>query len=554
MAVVGFEIKDFESLGYTKGRLAELLPAVGLEVEGMTDAEVRTNVTPNRPDLLDFIGVLRLLDSFTGKSVPNEGRYTIKNQPVMNIEVAKEVKEVRPFIAGLVVKNVDLSGNTLKYLISFTDKFADTYGRRRAKLAIGLHNLDAIEGSELVYGAAAGGEEQHFVPLNSAKQMSFSEAVRSTEKGRTYGYTLGGAGTRYPFLKDSKKVLALIPIINSEATRVTEKTRELFVDITGTSRGTIDNAANLLACSFMYSGAEVYPVTVEYKNGAEVTPKPAYREVKVSLRNAERTLGVELGRHNVIGLANKMGYVAAKYGGNVQFFVPPYRVDVLNDQDVIEDLAISFGYDNIVAAPVSGYVDGLADELTEEENDMAVFMIGIGYTEAINSSLTNEKVNFENMRRKASADKYISIADSKTLSVSMLRTALLPALMQNLRESMNERMPHRMFEIGRVYGLEDKRPREAIHIALVSEHARANFAEIRSAVDEILKYTEMKDVEFKEARDEAFIAGRCASVVAGDNVVGVLGEMHPEVLERFGLEEPTVGAELTIVKEIKYEV
>lgn len=550
MAIVTFELKDFKGLGIPWEKIEEAILNMGIEIEEKTDSDIKINATPNRPDLLDFNGLARAIENFTGKKNPTQDFYKIKNEPVLTIEVTPEVRKIRPYIAGMVVKNVDLSGNMLKYLINFTEKFADTYGRKRKKLAIGVHNLDVIRGN-VTYTAA---ENESFVPLNGSKKMSFKEIMENHEKGITYGSTIESVGgkTLYPYVKDSEKILGMIPITNSDATKVTDKTKELFIEITGTSITTIRNAAALIACSFIYTGAEVYPVTVNYGNSAEITPELGYNEVKVSMKKADKTLGIETGKHNVITLANKMGHTAAKYGNAVLFYVPPYRMDVLGEQDIIEDIAVAYGYDRIVPVPVYGTADGLASDQSEYENKLATLMVGLGYTEAVNSMLTNEGINFENVMKDFSKDNYVSLSDAKTSNITMLRTSLLPNLLQNLSDSRNEKMPQRLFEIGRVFSLENDKIKESVRLCIVSEHSKANFAEMRSLADSVMKYIGI-DYKIRPAKSKANIEGRMAEIVANNETVGNFGELHPKVLLNFGLEEPVVALAITFVKEVKYD-
>ncbi len=550
MAVVAFDLKDVTKIGLSKENLLKALPEMGVEVEEVTAQELKINVTPNRPDLLDFVGLKRAIENFGGISKPKDSFYKIDGKAALTINVKNEVKKARPYIAGMVVKNVNLSGNMLKYLINFTEKFADTYGRKRKKLAIGIHNLNAIEG-DLVYTAVKEGE---IVPLNSQKSTSFSKIMKAHDKGVTYQDTVpnyGSGSVLYPCLSDSKKVIALIPITNCDQTKVISLTKNLFVDITGTSLVAVKSAAALIACSFLYAGADVYPVTVSKPGEKFETPALGYKEMKVSMRKAERTLGVETGRHNVISFANKMGYTAAKYGDSVLFYIPPYRVDIFNDQDIIEDIAIAYGYDKIMPLAISGIVSGLENSDVEYENKIARLMVGLGYTEAINSMLTSEKVNFDNLLHKYTNDDHVSIADSKTSMISMLRTSLLPGLLQNLGISGMATMPQRLFEIGRCFSLKGDTPKEDKRASFVSVHAKANFAEAKSAVSAMLSSMGM-EYTISQHKDPSFIEGRCAKAVSKGKEVCVFGEIHPNVLKNFGIEEPVVAAEMIVKEEVQY--
>jgi phenylalanyl-tRNA synthetase beta chain len=544
MAIVAFDLKDFKKTSLPQQKLVDEITRMGIDIDSITGSEMKVDISPNRPDLLDFVGFARALDNFVGKKVPKDNFYKISGKPALTIAVKKEVSKVRPYIAGIVVKNVDLSGNSLKYLINFTEKLADTYGRKRKKIAIGVHSLSAIKG-DLTYTASKDGS---FAPLGASTKSSFAQIMREHEKGVEYRDTIPNYDNdrmAYPYLADSEKIIAMIPITNSEATKVTEKTKELFIDITGTSMLAIENAANVIACSFMYSGADVYPVSVKYSTGTATALAMKYREIKVSMKKADRTIGVETGRHNVISLANRMGYTAAKYGDNVLFYVPPYRVDVLNDQDIIEDIAIAYGYNKINPSPVSGTGYGLSNDMSDMENSQALLMVGLGYTEAINSVLTNEQMNFKNMRWTYHSGEYVSIADAKTTTITMLRTSTLPNLLQNLSISSKATMPQRLFEIGKVFSIKGGKALEGTRLGLASVHSKANFAEAKSAMEAIFQLLG-GDFRIEPHDDPVFISGRCARAVADNGASAVFGEVHPEVLRNFKIEEPVVAAEIAL--------
>lgn len=314
MATVTFEYKDLEKAGVDVKELERQLPRLGVDVEDVGAKEITVDIAPNRPDMLDFNGFVRAYSAFVGRGRARENRYRVDRKPAVEIQTTLAVASVRPLIAGVVAKGVDFTDDTLRYFINFTEKLCETHGRRRRKFAIGLHNFDAIH-SPLVYDAARGKE---FVPLGSNRKMSFEKIIAEHAKGMEYGRILEGSDDeekRYPYIADAKgSIMGMIPIINSELTRVTSKTRNLFVEVTGVSKNGVDQAARILACSFIDMGASVYPCVVKYSAREEVTPDMEYREIKVRTSDIERSLGVAVGQDKAVELTNRMGYVSAKYG------------------------------------------------------------------------------------------------------------------------------------------------------------------------------------------------------------------------------------------------
>ena len=539
MAVVKFNISDLKAHGIEKEAIKELTERLGMSLEALDQETAAIDITPNRPDMLDIIGFARAASFLVDRKTPKEKFYSLKGGPAMHLKVDRSVKRIRPYCAAMVVKNVNLSGNGLKNLINFTEKFCDTYGRKRRKIAIGLHNLDDIVG-DLTYAAA---RDREIVPLGSKTQERFIDVLKNNEKGIEYSYTLQGI-RNYPFISDSKKTISLVPIINSEYTRVTERTKNLLVEMTSTSLNAVESAINMIACSFIDAGADVYSCEIDYGTKKRVTPQLEYRTIKLRKSKAEKTLGVYLEDKRMIGLANRLGNVAAKYGSYTLIYVPPYRLDVLNEQDVIEDIAIAYGYDKIEPLPIYGFSVGTAEEYSEYSNRISLAALGLGFTEAINPYLTNEDLNFKKMGREYKEQSVIQVAYAKE-NFTMLRTALLPGLMQNLSSSVHCKMPQRIFEIGKVFSTDKEKVSEKTNIGMVCEHSRANYSEMKAVIANILK-SSGRSYSLETAKDGAFIDGRCARIMVNGKQVGIFGEIHPKVLESFRLEEPAIAAEIDL--------
>ena len=546
MANVTFSLDDLKALGISTEDVKYAVDRLGMSLEAMSETEVAIDITPNRPDMLHITGFAKAVEYLMGKKVPKENFYSVSRDSLLKVNVTGAVKKVQPYIAVAVIKNVNLQGSRLKNLVNFTEKFCDTYGRRRKKLSMGIYDFDHVTGP-LTYDAES---DTEFTPLGTKEKMGIQKILKEHPKGKEYSDILG-KNKKYPILKDSKGVLALIPIVNSENTKVTETTKNILVDITANSRNAAESAMNLVACTFMDMGAEIYPCQITYKNKTVVTPNLAYRQIRIKKSKAELTLGFWLQDNKMINLVNKLGYVGAKYGNYTMVYVPPYRLDVMNVQDVIEDIAIAYGYDNIAPMPIMGSAIGRQDYLTGYTNRASRFMVGLGFSEAMNTYLTNEGLNFDKMGRKYDENSIITVAYAKTESITMLRTTIMPWLMENLEKSIHEKMPQKLFEIGKVFHLEKDNVVEETSIAMVSEHSKVNFSEIKAAVVQFMKFAGIDNYKLEEISDSALIDGRASKIIVGKETVGYFGEIHPRVLENFKLEEPVVAAEINIDKLLR---
>ena len=125
MSNVLFDIKDFERMGIDVKMLDSTLTDLGMELESVKDGVVEISITPNRPDMLDFIGIMRAIEYMHRKRYPKENHYIASSQVAKTITVSESVSTIRPYISAIVARNINLSDNILKYLINFTEKICD---------------------------------------------------------------------------------------------------------------------------------------------------------------------------------------------------------------------------------------------------------------------------------------------------------------------------------------------------------------------------------------------------------------------------------------------
>ena len=548
MATITFAKKDLvKESGIEKPE--GTIPKIGMEVERDADGEITVDITPNRSDLLDIVGLARQLSMHEGLRKPRA--YEISGKSGISIKVGKLVSKVRPNIAGIVVKEVSFTEASLKYLINFSEKVGSTLGRNRKKLAMGIHDLSAIEG-DLIYDASY---EGRITPLGESEEAEFDKVMEKNLKGIAYANTIAprkGGRQLYPFLKDSSKTISLIPITNSEKTRVTAKTKSLFIDFTGMDSEIVSKVADMFACSFIDAGAKVYSVKVVSENGKDAEyPKLNAFSIKIKASGFNEVLGYKANDADVKKLAQRSGYLTAEEAkGYISVTVPPYRYDVFNDQDVYEDLVFAYGYDSVKSRPVPSVNSGSETAFTLFSDKLTEIMLGLGYTEAYNNYLTNEKAEFEMMGRKLEMQKVVSIKYSKTENISIMRSSMLPSLISNLRDSASEQMPYRMFEIGDTFSVSEGKAEERKAFAFVSEHSKADFAEAKSVIISAMASLGI-EVRFEEGSGAEFIPGRCARITSKGEDIGIIGEVHPKILNGFGIEEPVAGCEIELSK-IKY--
>jgi len=539
-------------------KLDEILSLVKSEVklyneqEGVVSIEIKDT---NRPDLWSGEGLARALRGFL--NVEKGLKQYDVGEPLMDVHVDPQLWNIRPFICCSVVKNVKLTDTIIRGLMHLQDKLDQTYGRSRQKTSIGIYDYDLIS-PPLKYNVTKPSAIS-FVPLGFEEKMNLAEILERHPKGVEYGHIVKKHSV-YPILLDSKrKVLSFPPIINSnDLGKVTEETRHLLVEVTGTVHQTVLNTLNLVTLALIDHGGKAYAATVRYADEAfyaskkVVTPDFSNTRMDLSVEFTNEVLGLQLTAERVADLLLTAGFGVEKVGGNtLNVLVPCYRVDVMHQVDLVEDIAIAYGYNNIEPLwrelPTTGGVkpeQRLIDVARE-------FMVGLGYQEILTYTLTSSESLFEKMDREKT--RVVEIANPKVVTMTCLRNWLLPSLMEFLGNNQSVEFPQEIFELGKVTLLDETKEtktRDEEWLAAATTHPTASFSEIKSALDAFFMNFGV-EWQIKATLHPSFIEGRVGAVMVNGVNVGVLGEVNPQVLEAWKLENPVAAFEVNIHEIIK---
>ena len=540
------------------GKLDDILAYVKSEVklysegEGVVSIEIKDT---NRPDLWSVEGLARALRGYVG--VEKGMREYSVGAPITDINVNKRLSSIRPYICCSIAKNVQLTDTIIRGLMHLQDKLDQTYGRSRQKTSIGIYDADLIT-PPLSYTVAKPSEIS-FVPLGFSEKMSMAEILERHPKGLEYGHIVKKYSV-YPILLDSEaKVLSFPPIINSnDLGRVTEETSNLLVEVTGTMHQTVLNTLNLVTLALIDRGGEAYAATVRYPVDPAYPLRrvvtPDFRNQRVSLRVefTNRLLGLELTGKRIVELLETAGFSVGEVGKSaVEVLVPCYRIDVMHQVDLVEDVAVAYGYNNIEPLwrelPTSGRPKP-EQRLLDVARDL---MIGLSCQEISTYTMTNFENLFDKMNCPRTAT--IEVANPKVVTMTCLRNWLLPSLMEFLSNNQSVEFPQKIFELGKVT-LQDEtketKTRDEDWLAAATSHPNASFTEIKSALDSFLMNFGLK-WQIQATVHPSFIEGRTGAAIVNSVQVGVLGEVNPQVLEAWKLENPTAAFEINMQRIIE---
>jgi phenylalanyl-tRNA synthetase beta chain len=503
----------------------------------------------NRPDLWSAEGVARQIRiSFSGK--PELYPFLKKGKkPVRVIRVAKDMKGVRPFIAACAAVGVRMNDDVLAQMIQSQDKLSEIFGRKRTTVSIGMYELDRIE-FPVDYHLAEP-SSLSFTPLGMQERLTLAQILERHPKGIAYGGIVKPF-PKYPVLTDSRgDVLSFPPIINSiEIGLVKTTTRNILVEVTGTDLRMTALTLTILASNLFDRGATIEPVLVQYpyatEFGTRVTfPVNTSAAMKLPLSRFNAALGEEIA---LADLKKRLGAYGLTVSGTAKMLsvsCPPYRDDILHPMDLVEDYAISRGYDAFEPVlPRESTVGSLSaiELLSDSARDC---MTGAGFQE-LTSNILCSREELEDVL--GPGERLVEVDNVMSLAYSVLRNRALPSLLNVEAASSKAFYPHRIFETGEVSVIDpasNMGTRTNLNLAALIAHPGANFSEMHSTLDILLYYFDVA-YRLEPALHPLFLPGRCGKVLAGETELGFIGEVRPEVLERRQITMPCAGFEINL--------
>ena len=525
----------------SKKQISDSLPFLGLDIESEDKDLVRVEYSPNRPDYSTDFGIALGLQGLLGIKT-GAIKLNIKKSIQYKISVDSKVSKIRPFVTGIIAKNGKIDDKTIKQFMTMQEDLHFGIGRKRKKSSIGIHDLDKIS-FPLSYTIA--NRNHKFIPLTSQKELSISEILQNTDVGKDYGHLLGNSSNIPVILDVNKQTVSFPPIINAAITTVTTKTKNLFVEVTGINKEDAEDMLSVVATILQKAGFSLE--TVQISGAKNSTPKLGEKKISVDSLLINQILGLNLNTSKIVSSLKKSRLDASIKGKKIICTIPAYRFDIFGPMDLVEETALGYGIQNLEPTLSPSQTIGQTNPVSSQLKSLSKIMVGLGYLEALNSSLTSKRVLYDLTNRDST--KIISVLDSKSQEHTILRDLILPGLLENLSKNIHESYPQRLFEIGTVFTLENPIS-EKINFSGISAHQDANFTEIKSIIQSALKTGFDVKIDTKTATHPAFEDGRCASIVIDKKSVGIVGEINSKIIENYKIRVPVIGFELSLSDSI----
>lgn len=535
MAIANFNKKTFEKeIGKIDEKMQNRIAMFGNPVEAVDEKEIQIEVFPNRPDLLSYQGFKRAFLGFLGKKTGLREYKVNSAEKNYQVIIDKSVSNVRPFTACAIIKGLQLNDEKIKEIIDLQEKLHATLGRKRKKVAIGIYPLDKIK-LPITFKALEP-DKIKFIPLESEKEMSGLEILQKHPTGKEYAHLLAGKEKFPVFVDADNKILSMPPIINSHDTgRVNEKTKDVFVECSGFDFEILKKTLNILVTTFSDMGAKIY--SMELKGLKQITPDLKSEEMKISVENANKLIGLNLNEKQMKGFLERMGYSYS--GGKAK--VPSWRIDVLHEVDLIEDIAIAYGYENLI--PEIPKISTIGEENPKEvvKRKIAEILTGLGFLEVSNYHLTNREMQFARMLNPEK--EFVRLEESKT-DYNILRKDLSHYMLRIFSENSDSEYPQKIFEIGKVFEHKGSISEKENFTLAISP---GNFTDVKQVFDYLIKMLN-SDLQVKETEHHSahFIDGRVGKIILDGKEIGFIGEIHPKILRNWKIKMPVALLELNL--------
>jgi phenylalanyl-tRNA synthetase beta chain len=549
------------------------------------DVIYKIDIPANRYDMLCLEGIARALNIFRGKIAPPQYKLSQTNgKPLEKMVVKPETSLVRPFIVCAVLRGVSLDPARYASLIDLQDKLHTTICRQRSLVAIGTHDMANINGP-FSYEALPP-EDIKFVPLKQTKEFNAKELLEyyasNDQKLKKYVPIIQNSMV-YPVVLDAdRNVLSLPPVINGARSAITLDTKDIFIECTATDltkAKTVLNTICAMFAEYCRKPFEIEPVEVVDAFGI-VTQYPILekKEFDVKLDYINSCTGLTLPAKKAAQLLVKMQLEATAAVDEegcqiIRVHAPVTRSDVLHACDVMEDVAIAYGYNNLVKTQPKTVTAGKELALNGLTELLRLECAMSGFTEVLTWALCSRDENFKSLRREDDGKTAVSIGNPATAEFEVCRTSLLPAALKTLAANKDSPLPIKLFECSDVILLDSKSDVGAVNkrrLVAVAADKVSGFEVVHGLLNRVMDMLRVplahqvadagSDAETKKLRgrfggggyewkpsdDPTFFPGRHATIYVNGQPVGQFGVVHPEVLEAYEIPFAVSALELEV--------
>ena len=552
----------FERIGrtFTDSSFDELCFQFGIELDEVLEESnqpvvYKIEIPANRYDMLSLEGISRALAVFLETKATPKYQVCVPEKKI-RLEVSPSVKSVRPVVVAAVLRGIKFTETSYQSFIDLQEKIHGGIGRRRQIVSMGTHDLDTVKGPTFKYEALDPASFS-FIPLNQKECVDGRGMVKlydSDIKIKKF-LPLIRDSPLFPVIRDSTNlIMSVPPIINSDHSKIRLETKNVFIEVTGTDRTKAMIALNTICTDFAEYCEAVEAVEVVYESGTSLTPEFDSRTLTVSMPYINKAIGIAISPEEASRLLSRMCLQAKVGKEDLHVTVPVFRSDIFHACDVMEDVAIAYGFNNIPKALPPTTSVGSVLPINQLSDALRLEVALAGFTEVLTLTLCSRAENFTLLRLEDDPQGAVALSNPKTAEYQVVHTSLIPELLKTLACNKHMPLPLRLFTVADVCLIDESGDTGARNerrlCALFAGQQGSGFELIHGLLDRLMAMLDVKPDGYRiqPSSIPTFFEGRQAEVIYNGKKVGAFGIVHPEVLK--GFEVPwVVGSVLELCVE-----
>ncbi len=539
----------------------------------LKDVVLDVAITPNRSDCLSIIGIAREIAALTGKKLRYPEITFAETEEDVAAVTSVEILDPHlcPRYTARIIKNI-----TVKPSPSWMRLRLEAVGLRAINNIVDVTNFVMMEFGQPLHAfdfryleegrirVRGADEGEEFVSLDEKTRILSSDTLMICDGVKPVAVAGIMGGLNSEVVDDTETVLLESAYFNPSSIRKSSRglgmsTDAAFrfergIDPEGVLRAS-DRAAQLIAD---LSGGTIcrgcidqYPLKI----------KPV-KDIPLRVEKVGEIIGTEVAKEKIVNILESLEMTVKEDKDNTCLVTPPtFRVDIEREIDLVEEISRILGYEHIpVTLPaVSGGTE-MGNKKSSLESKVREILNGGGFTEVINYSFTTpESVNVLGLEAHDEGRRFVVLRDPLSEDISVMRTGLVYGLLDTMRKNINLGNPDlRLFEMGKIFigkktgELPDERERlggliaglryeEAWHTA----EEQADFYDLKGCLENLFSELKIYNISYDSDCGVSFLhPARSCMIKADDTILGFVGEIHPQVLEKMDLKDRAVVFEL----------
>ena len=554
-------IKHREGIWILEG---EYVPGTDIiEALDMDTEVIDFEITPNRPDCLSMIGIAREASATFGTELrypDTECKRTSDEKSGDCIKIKIQREDLCKRYVGRVVKDVKIQESPW-----WLQKFLIFAGMRPINNIVDITNFVMLEYGQPIHAFDIRTIRDGIITVDTAKDGETFTTLDNTERTLSADMlmihdgqgpvAIAGVmgGLHSEIREDTDTILVESANFSGDSVRATSKKLGLRTEASSRFEKGIDPNLAKAACDRVCYLIELLGAGTVLSDAVDVYPKEEKpRVIDIRASRMSKMLGVDLPEGHVEKYLNALEIKTESLGDIIRVTPPTVRMDLLSEVDYVEEVARMYGFDKLpMTLPRSNVEAGRTAKQVLRTIAKEALM-GLGVNEIQTYSFVSEKTA-ENiaLSKDDPCRNFVKLLNPLGEDTSVMRTMLLANMLDVIGKNMSKSIDaFRAFELGNVFidkkDRADILPEEKDSLCIAIYGPGESFYSLKGIIEEMLLVLGVKAVDFKaETGNATFHPGRCASIIAGMQTIGTMGQLHPTVAERFGITGPVYALEIS---------